>query len=129
MNYKIHACKLNKEEVLNFNINKQYSTKAFIDDPLIEGVYTDENDEYIVEKHRIIDGHPFGYRLAIKRTDGKPIHSWSLFQDIKNQVAGDEVVAIEIYPEKSKVTNTTNMYHLWVFEPGYRPIIDLIPPK
>ncbi len=98
------------------------------DDDLIEGVYTDKNSEYIIEKHHIVDGHPFEYRLAIKRADKKTIHSWSLFQEIKNQLVGEDVVAIEIYPEQSKVTDTTNMYHLWVFKAGYNPRVSLVAP-
>ncbi|MDO6423516.1 DUF7694 domain-containing protein [Saccharophagus degradans] len=107
--------------------NQQYSNFAKSTDVLIEAVFTDENSEFIVEKHRILDNPPFEYRLTIKRGDKKPIHSWSLLQEIKDQVAGENVVAIEIYPEKSKVTDTANMYHLWVFAEGYGPKVSLIP--
>jgi len=114
---------------MNLIKNIKFTEFARSSDVLIEGVYTDENEEYLVELHRILNNHPFEYRLAIKRTDKQPIHSWPLFQEIKDQIAGEDVVAIEIYPEKSKVTDTANMYHLWVFEKGYGPRVGLIAPE
>ena len=114
---------------MKFSKHISFSEIAKTKDIHIEGVYTDENCEYIIEKHKIIDNHPFEYRLAIKRADKGTIHSWSIFQEIKNQLVGEEVVAIEVYPKKSEVTDTANMYHLWVFEAGYSPKVLLVPPE
>lgn len=76
----------------------------------------------------MLNNHPFEYRLAIKRSDGDVCHSWNLFQEIKNAVAGEDVVAIELYPKKSEVTDTANMYHLWVFKEEFGPRVSLVPP-
>ena len=43
--------------------------------------------------------------------------SWDTLQQIKNEIAGDEAVAIEIYPPESQVVDELNMRHLWVMPP------------
>ena len=95
----------------------------------IEGVYTDPTNEYIVEKHMITSRGVFNYRLAIKRADRTPIRSWRILQDIKNSVAGVDAVAVEIYPRESDVTDTANIYHLWVYKDGLFPNVSLVAPE
>lgn len=114
------------DETLRFTINHMYTFHAENNGVFTEGVYTDENEKYIIEKYKILNNHPFIYRLAIKRHDNTVFHSWSLFQNIKNQIIGEDYVAIELYPAQSKVTDTANIYHLWVFKLGYSPNVALI---
>lgn len=62
--------------------------------------------------------HPvFGeiQHLWIRRHDSKPI-GWSQLQRIKNEVAGKEKMAIQVFPKESLLIDQANMYHLWVFE-------------
>ena len=40
---------------------------------------------------------------------------WRHFQQIKNDVFGDEREALELYPAESRVVDTANEYHLWVW--------------
>jgi hypothetical protein len=56
--------------------------------------------------------------LSIKRNDRGPIHDWRDFQIIKNTFCGDDAEGIEIYPAESRLVDTSNQYHLWVFAPG-----------
>lgn len=112
---------------MNFTLHDDYTNIAQDDDELIEGVYTDENGEFIVEKHKIPNNPPFIYRLAIKRADKAICHSWNVLQEIKNAIVGEEVIAIEVYPKQSEVTDTSNMYHLWVIKEGCGPKVSLIP--
>lgn len=59
--------------------------------------------------------------LSIRRLDRQPCHDWRDFQAIKNQIAGPEFEAIELYPAESRLVDTANQYHLWVcLEPGFR---------
>jgi hypothetical protein len=60
--------------------------------------------------------------LNIRRRDGKPIfRDWRHFQRIKNELVGDECEGVEIYPAESRLNDTSNKYHLWVFaDPNYR---------
>ena len=57
-----------------------------------------------------------GAHLMIRRIDRQPIHNWSHFQQIKNELLGKECEAIEIYPKESRLVDDKNHYHLW----GYR---------
>ncbi len=56
--------------------------------------------------------------LSIKRNDRGPIHDWRDFQIIKNTFCGDDAEGVEIYPAESRLVDTSNQYHLWVFPPG-----------
>jgi hypothetical protein len=58
--------------------------------------------------------------LSIKRKDKRPCNSWSDFQAIKNELVGEEVDAVEVYPKESNLVNTANQYHLWCFPPELR---------
>ena len=80
------------------------------------------NDLYQVAVRRgyALDGQMT--HLNIRRRDGKPIfRDWRHFQWIKNQLVGEECEAVEIYPAESRLVDTSNKYHLWVFNnPAYR---------
>jgi len=76
------------------------------------------NETYQVEVRR----NPTGWtQLNIRRRDGNVIfRDWREFQDIKNQLVGPEVEAIELYPAESRLVDTSNKYHLWCLPPGQR---------
>jgi hypothetical protein len=57
--------------------------------------------------------------LSIKRHDRHPIGDWRHMQAIKNEIAGPEREAVEIYPAESRLVDSANEYHLWVFPEGY----------
>jgi hypothetical protein len=56
--------------------------------------------------------------LSIHRNDRKAVRDWRHFQAIKNDVAGPERTAIEMYPPESDVVDTSNEYHLFVLPAG-----------
>lgn len=56
--------------------------------------------------------------LSIHRRDRKPIRDWRHMQAIKNEVAGPERIAVEVYPAESNLVDTSNEYHLWVLPVG-----------
>jgi hypothetical protein len=114
---------------VKFSLNPQYTDFARRTCPEIAAVFTDEAGEYIVERSELLQrAGSLEYRLSIKRSDGQPIRTWRVLQDIKNAVAGEERYAVEIYPPESKVTDTANIYHLWVFAEGTGPVVNLLPP-
>jgi hypothetical protein len=95
-------------------------------DPNIDAVFTDDSGEYIVERTDLSNQKSaFEFKLAVKRRDKQPIRTWRVLQDIKNQIAGDDRYAIEVYPPESEVTDTGNIYHLWVFPKGAGPTVKL----
>lgn len=56
--------------------------------------------------------------LSFKRNDRAAVRDWRHFQAIKNEVAGAEREAIEIFPAESNLRDAANEYHLWVLPPG-----------
>jgi len=59
--------------------------------------------------------------LSVKRRDKLPIHDWRDLQRIKNELVGPDNEAVEIYPAESRLVDTANQYHLWVFaDPAIR---------
>jgi hypothetical protein len=57
--------------------------------------------------------------LSMKRHDRHPMTDWRHYQAIKNEIAGPEREAVEIYPAESRLVDTSNEYHLWVFPEDY----------
>lgn len=45
--------------------------------------------------------------------------TWDELQRIKNELIGEDRVAIEIYPPVRQLVNQANLRHLWVFHQGY----------
>ena len=43
----------------------------------------------------------------------KAIHDWRHFQLIKNELVGEEIEAIELYPAESRLHDTANQFHLF----------------
>lgn len=75
-----------------------------------------QNSHYQVILRERADG-TFGrcVHLTIRAVDGSPRHDWRDFQRIKNELVGEEAEAVELYPAESRVVDTANHYHLWVF--------------
>jgi hypothetical protein len=75
-----------------------------------------ENNRYQVIVREHPDG-PFGpyVHLTIRSQDGSPRHDWRDFQRLKNELVGEETEAVELYPAESRLVDTANHYHLWVF--------------
>jgi hypothetical protein len=83
------------------------------------------NDIYSVTLRRKPD-HVFNSRqgmiqLGINALDGTARHDWREFQAIKNQLAGEECEAFELYPAESRLLDPSNYYSLWCF-PGVKLI-------
>jgi len=61
-------------------------------------------------------------RAMVQQHDDKPIENhWSKMQKIKNELFGEETMAIEYYPRESKLTNDHNIYWMWIFPEGVIP--------
>ena len=57
--------------------------------------------------------------LAISSLSGiRP--TWPEAQRMKNELAGDDATAVEVYPPQGEVVDQADMYHLWVL-PGPIP--------
>lgn len=76
------------------------------------------NSQYVVVVRR--DEAGFVRHLSIRRQDRDAAHDWRDFQQIKNQLAGPDAEAVELYPADERLVDTANQYHLWVYPPGVR---------
>jgi hypothetical protein len=83
------------------------------------------NDTYNVVVRRFERDPVFNSRnggmvqIGISSHDGTARHDWRDFQAIKNQLAGEECEAFELYPAESRLLDPSNYYTLWCF-PGVR---------
>lgn len=58
-------------------------------------------------------------QFVIRRHDEHPIHSWSELQRIKDELAGADRTAIEVFPAQRDLVDVANLYHLWVLPEGF----------
>ena len=84
----------------------------------------DKNDNFRNDTYHVQivkdDPHSFGddcelWWLSIKRHDREPIVDWRDFQEIKNQLCGEDKEGIMLYPAEDRVVDTANQYHMYVF--------------
>lgn len=62
-------------------------------------------------------------RVMVQKHDNTPLHNhWASLQKIKNEIFGEETVAVEYYPAASQLIDDYNIYWLWIFPPGVLPI-------
>ena len=84
-----------------------------------------ENDVYQVTLRRkpdtVFSTRQDMIQLGIAAHDGTARHDWREFQAIKNQLAGEECEAFELYPAESRLLDPSNYYTLWCF-PGLKRI-------
>ena len=69
------------------------------------------NNLYLIQ---VEEYSPGCLHLNIRRHDGGMFKDWRHFQQIKNEIAGEEREAVELYPAESRKVDTTNKWHLWV---------------
>jgi hypothetical protein len=51
--------------------------------------------------------------LKVRRHDGRSGIPWAMLQEIKDEMLGPEVMAVELYPPRNRVVNEANIRHLW----------------
>jgi hypothetical protein len=73
------------------------------------------NKFYVVHVKELKEGALW---LSIRRQDRKAIRDWRHLQRIKNELAGGEREAVEIFPPQSQLVDGANQYHLWVLPEG-----------
>jgi hypothetical protein len=71
------------------------------------------NDEYEAFVMYIGETRDGPLHLSIKRLDRQPVSDWRHKQAIKNEIAGSEREAIELFPRESRLVDAANQTHLW----------------
>tara|TARA_R110000824_G_scaffold219743_7_gene406739 strand:- start:291 stop:1112 length:822 start_codon:yes stop_codon:yes gene_type:complete len=89
-----------------------------------DNVFVNSRYQVNVRRCKWNQGSPaeiIGLHLSIKRHDKDVLNSpddWRDKMRIKNEIAGDESEAIELYPSMSRVVDSANQYHLWCLPPN-----------
>ncbi len=74
------------------------------------------NDVFVAQERRLTDGTRHFMISSLSQI--RP--TWWETQRIKNDLAGPEATAIEVYPPQAEVVDGADSYHLWVL-PGPLP--------
>ena len=83
-------------------------------------LYTVIRSEWRYPAHAEDPDAPTLVHLSIRRNDRLPVTDWRHKQKIKNQLAGEDCEAVELYPAEDRLVDTSNQFHLWCFPPGVR---------
>lgn len=83
-------------------------------------VWTNNLYEVLLRRHKN-EGLCDLIHLAIRTLDRQAKHDWRHFQRIKNELLGEDIEAVEVYPAEERLVDTMNQYHLWAFDdPNFR---------
>lgn len=62
-------------------------------------------------------------RVMVQKHNDTPIlNHWYEMQKIKNEIFGEETIAVEYYPAKSQLIDDHNIYWFWIFPDNVLPI-------
>ena len=79
------------------------------------------NEFYYGQFYKFNKGAPFGggpyILISISARSEEAVHDWRDFQQIKNDLAGKEWEAVELYPAESRLVDPSNCFFLWCFPP------------
>lgn len=59
--------------------------------------------------------------------DGSGDFSWAEKQQIKDELFGENRMAVEVFPTAERLINTADVYHLWVFDKKFVPAFGIHP--
>lgn len=116
--------KLGKENGLT--ITHQQAKYLYLDS-LLGDKY--QNDIYAVEVYRgkcadqlVLNDEWIGKAtyITIKRHDKEICNDWRHFQQIKNELVGKDIEALQIYPAESRLLDTANQYWLFCLPKGHQ---------
>ena len=72
-------------------------------------------DEYSAQILDVVTGSGWVPHVKIRRHDGKDVNcGWDVLQAIKNDVAGSDATAVEVFPSENNLVDEAPIRHLWV---------------
>jgi hypothetical protein len=57
-------------------------------------------------------------QLCVRRRDGAMIWDWRHLQQIKNELVGEELEGVQLFPAETRKVDTSNKWHIWVLRDG-----------
>lgn len=82
------------------------------EDNYLNNRYSVQISDYTTDDGNVI-------HLWVRHHTGVMPHSWSDLQRIKNEIAGEDLLAVEVYPRKIDLVDQANIAHLWVMPSDY----------
>ena len=96
------------------NVEKANTGKYYEANPT-EEVWA--NDKYIVHVRKDLEAMgQLMTHLSIRNNDNTAIRDWRDMQYIKNELVGEENEGFELFPKESRLVDTANQFHIWVFQ-------------
>jgi hypothetical protein len=102
---------------MSFDLTQEQAERAYELQFVEVKIY--KNDVYRVHVRRNKSAYteiPDMVHLSIRRLDGGHLMDWREKQEIKNMLVGPECEGTELYPAESRLVDTSNQFHLWVFD-------------
>lgn len=78
-----------------------------------------QNNLFVVQVFNVMCAWGPVKKLMIRRGDALPNHNWNHLQRIKNEIFGEDAVALEVYPKQKNLTDVANLYWLWILPDGF----------
>lgn len=88
------------------------------EDALVENETLWVNSHYVVHRHLLEGKEDGAIHLSIRDHKRRAVRDWRHLQRIKNELAGLDREAIEIFPPDDQLIDTANQYHLFVLPKG-----------
>ena len=85
----------------------------------LDRCYVDLSNTYVV-MIRTIDTEWGKVEHAVIRNVGSTDIPWAEKQRIKNELFGEDRVAIEVFPTEDELVDAAMMYHMWVLPEGFK---------
>jgi len=109
--FKLKPGKLEPVDLTNRAFIPNGMTRSFMNNRYVVMIY----DNTLTTKG-------FAIKCLIQKHDNTPIENhWSELQSIKNEIFGDDIMAIEYYPKEIELINDYNIYWLWIYPDGVLP--------
>ena len=79
-------------------------------------------------EHAAITYNPYGFdsnktleeQWNEMSSDGSRDIPWNIKQEIKNELWGEDRLAIEVFPQESHLIDAQDCYHLWIMPKGFK---------
>ena len=93
-----------------------YANKTGVDPDTLMPAEVWSNDRYQATVRYLQDDRDGLCQVCIHSHTRSTNRPWRHFQQIKNDLFGDEREAMELYPAESRLVDTANEFHLWVWK-------------
>lgn len=80
----------------------------------------ESEDGYSVLSRKIRTEWGVVEHVTIQRLGGTGDVPWSVKQEIKNELFGERLTAIEVFPDERNLVDVCDVYHLWVLPEGFK---------